>query len=192
MKKLWIILNFLPFFAFGQKSGLSIDVLFSPDFYVPPQVYADAAFYQESAYHLGFNVVKSLEKHPQWSFRSGVRYHVYNQRVEGFYSLTGNFERYTSYTASKYFDIPLAVRYSFGAARLRGYAELIASMSIKTNSCSCNQLYQTLGFSLGLEYQITPTLGVFAQPTVRVPLKGIYEYALAAGIELGVKYRLPK
>ena len=159
MKKLWIILSFLPFFVFGQKSTLSIDVLFSPDFYIPAPVEADAAFYQESAYHLGFNVMKNLDKHPQWSFRSGVRYHVQNQRVEGFYSLTGNFERYISYTASKYFDIPFAVRYSFGKARLRGYAELIASMSIKTNSCSCNQLYQTLGFSLGLEYQITPTLG---------------------------------
>ena len=192
MKKLWIILNFLPLFVFGQKGALSIDVLFSPDFYVPPQVESNSRSYQESAYHLGFNVVKSLDKHPQWSFRSGVRYHVYNQRLEGFYSLIGNFERYVSYSAVKYFDVPIAVRYSFGKAQLRGYAELIASMSIKTKSCSCNQLYQTLGFSLGLEYQIMPALGVFAQPTVRSPLTRINDYALAAGIELGVKYRLPK
>lgn len=183
------ILIFLPFFAFGQKSLWAIDALFSPDSYASPQVEADAAIYQESAYHLGFNVVKDLKEEQNWSFRTGLRYSVYNKRIEGF----STSQSFTFYSTTTFLNVPLALRYSFGQKKLRLYGEIVGSFNFQYDIFAKNANVKTnpsWGLALGLEYQVTPTFGFFTQPTFNKPLKRNNDYLFMLGFETGIKFRL--
>ena len=197
MKQLTIILSILPFFVFGQKKGnnarlWAIDALFSPDTYAPPQVEADANFYQESAYHFGCNISQDFSDNRHWSVRSGLRYNVYRQRIESFYyePIIAGFVTNKSYIKYAYLDIPLALRYTFGARKLRFYSEVIATINTRPYNTT-DKFHITWGLSLGLNYQINPSFEVFTQPTFRKPIQHNNRYFFMLGIETGLKFRLP-
>jgi hypothetical protein len=194
MKQCFIFLILLPILAHGQdkrESHFSVDVVGSPDFYVPPiGIVSDAGTYQVSAYRYGFNFVKTGDRNPQVAFRTGFRYAVYDKRIEAFGVFSGQFQTFTSFEKTTFYEIPLALRYSIGKNSLRGYAELITSLNFTVNNIKPNP-HLTVGLALGLQYQIVNQISIFAQPTVRRKSGANNTYFFNTGLEMGLKFKFP-
>ena len=196
MKSLVILFSLLPLLIFGQQkavtnSPFAVDLVFSPDAYAPPQVAADAGFYQESAYRAGVNVVSDLADNSRWSFRSGLRYVVYNRRIEGFHFDSSGLKTSISHEKITYFDVPLFFRYSVGKKKLKFYAELGGGLDFATDVIQ-KKIRTYWGLSLGLEYRFHSRFSIFAQPTFRKPSPRSNIYFFSTGIETGIKFRLPE
>ncbi len=194
MKNVILLLLIFPFFVKAQspKSKLiAIDFVFSPDGYIKTNpLVGGPSIGQKSAYRFGINVVKDFNPNSPFSFRTGIRYCVYNQLVTGGYTdfITNKTVRDTSVFSLQYFQIPLALRYSIGKKKWRGYGEFVTDLNFKSNFSNLpNNI--NIGFSIGLEYSIKPTFALFAQPTMHTTTIENYYYNAILSLETGVKYR---
>jgi hypothetical protein len=196
MKKLIIFFLIAPLIAYSQenkKDKIAFDLLYSPDFGIQPPQSINTRFYQDEAYQFGFNLGQFIDKGNRFSLRIGLRYIVYNQRIESV-SLSQTSNQYvnsTTITKLEYYAIPLAIGYKFGQKKLQFYSELIAIYDLRDDKKSLKESIN-YGFSFGLEYKFLDKFSIFFQPTFRVPLikNNFYNYNL--GIEMGLKFMFPE
>jgi hypothetical protein len=198
MKNLIYLFALLPFFVFGQqktdKNSLwTVGIVFSPDHYIPPiGISGGPGIYQTSAYRIGISGVCDFEDNPHWSIRSGIRYVVYNQRLEyslGLYDPRLYPQTVVKFKKLNFVDVPLFMRYTFGKTKLRLYAEVGGGLDVLPNTEQEKTIIYW-GVSLGLEYRFYNRFSIFAQPLVRKAFARNNTYFLSSGIEMGVKLRL--
>ncbi len=190
----FILLLLLPLLVFGQQKDLkrsnwSVSFVYSPDSYAPPQVENDAGTYQKLAYRVGVDLIKPFNENPRTSFRTGLRRAVYNTRIEAFGVVSGSPLDIISFEKLTYYEVPFALRYTFGNQQLRFYTEAMCSMNFGGSNSSLKP-HISWGLSAGLDCQITNSLSIFAQPILRKPLVRNYTYFFCVGVEMGVKMKL--
>jgi hypothetical protein len=191
MKNLFILFILLPLCAFSQEkreSLWSVDAFYAPSLFIPPPILANADFQQEAAYRVGFNIVKVQDKNAHLSMRLGLRYAVYNQRIESFFVNQGQFQNAISFAKYNFYEMPLAFRYTIGKNRLRGYGELLGSVNFGANTTQLKTHFN-IGFSVGLEYNFYQQYSIFVQPTFYKTTIKNNIYFLSSGAEIGLKFR---
>jgi hypothetical protein len=197
MKNLFILLACLPFVVLGQQktnkvSPYTIDLIFSSDsHYGPVGLDGGPGIYQVSAYRVGFNILSDFEEHANWSFRSGLRYAVYNQRLESNLALVDPLRGgiVTSFEKITYCELPLFLRYTMGKNRLKFYGEIGGGLDFLP-SVSRNKFQPFWGLSVGLEYHFNPRIGIFTQPIFRKSTQNNRVYFISTGFEMGIKFGL--
>jgi Outer membrane protein beta-barrel domain len=192
MKKLTILLAlFLPFTVFSQHNQpcrSAIDVMFSPEYFAPPHVEADASFTPKTAFRLGLNINILPSETPHFVFRSGLRYAQFDFDVKGIFNPIVTHQRH------QFFEIPLVFRYYFGLNTWRFYMEAQSGLNLNFSKISGSDINLTAGGALGLEYCMTDNMAIFIQPTLRKPIinslgTGRNEYNFSTGLEMGIKFR---
>jgi hypothetical protein len=191
MKYLFILFVLLPLCVFSQEkreSLWSVDAFYAPSLFIPSPILANSDFKQEAAYRVGFNIVKISEKNAHLALRIGLRYAVYNQRIESFSVSQGQFVNAISFAKYNFYELPLAFRYSIGKNRLRGYGELLGCINFGANTTRLKTHFN-IGFSFGLEYNFYQQYSIFAQPTFYKTTAQNNIYFLTSGAEIGLKFR---
>lgn len=183
------LLSFFPILLFSQRRSdcrSSMDFIFSPDYFAPPQEEADASFTPLFSYRTGLNVSIFSSSVPYFVFRSGMRYVRYEYDLKAFFS------NQTSRVTKQFVEIPFVFRLYFSLNKLRPYIE--AQSSLNMNTGKTVGIHFTAGGAVGLEYVIQKEIALFFQPTFRKPIyhtadARAFNYHFSTGLELGVKYR---